>query len=43
MKFSQVKRLHPGDEVTIKATNEIVTIIAITPRRNCIMMNATWR
>lgn len=43
MKFTQAKRLHVGDEVTIKDTNEIVIIISMTPRRNCIMIDAMTR
>jgi hypothetical protein len=38
MKFSQAKRLQPGDEVTIKATNEIVTIISMKQKSGCNIM-----
>jgi hypothetical protein len=43
MRFGQAKRLKVGDEVTIKATNEVVKIVSLTPKRNVIMIDAMTR
>ena len=43
MMLGQARRLKVGDEVTIKATNEIVKIISLTPKRNVIMIDAMTR
>jgi hypothetical protein len=43
MNLGQARRLKVGDEVTIKATNEIVKIISLTPKRNIIMVGAMTR
>lgn len=43
MKYTEAKRLHVGDEVTIKATNEIVIITNIKQKGKYIMIDAMTR
>jgi len=43
MKYAEAKRLHAGDEVTIKATNEIVVITSIKQKGKYIMIDVMTR